>query len=278
MKKKMVITLMTGSCLLVGQNSFATDISFIPRASVGFSNYSVKWDIKTKWVGGKETSSNVFDIEDDLLTGGVGVTLAEGKFYFDASLEQTAEATEGSYEAWNAKLDTTYDISAYALTLGYNIIGGLSAFGGWNDHTTTIMKQYSASKLASEFSSGGWFLGLSYGWNVLEDSAISVKAAYAVLQGDIEGEEALENGTVTVRSDGGDATGATLGLAWKSYLTDSLSYSFTVDWYNYTYEDFSNDFSVHWNDAQGPLPISSDSASDVEEEAYIFRFALSYMF
>lgn len=279
MKKRMIMTVLAGSSLLISQNSFA-EVSLIPRASVGVSHYSAAWDITAVWSDwGGDGNFNVLDVEDDLLTGGFGLTLAAGNFYFDASLEQTMEGSDEAAEENSGEVVTRdFDVFAYALTLGYNITGGLSAFGGWNGHKTSVSSQYSSDTFDSEFSSAGWFLGLSYGWAVLENSTLSIKAAYALLEGDIEGEELFDNNTkVTVNSDAGDAAGATIGLAWKSYLTESLSYSITADWYNYTYEDFTNEFHLVEGANTRVLPTTT-STSDVDEESYTFRFALSYLF
>lgn len=203
-----------------------------------------------------------------------------------------------------AYYDTDFDVFAYALTLGYNITGGLSVFAGWNSHETSFTDQFSYTDSVlsaldpldgeTEFSADGWFLGLSYGWNLFEDSTLSIKAAYALLDGDLtsrydsysfysyEGSNTIyySRNHVTINNDGGDATGMTIGVAWKSYLTDSLSYSITADWYKYTFDDFSgNEITVDWGyDNEGPQQYYDDSSSDVEEESYIFRFALSYQF
>ncbi len=280
MKKKMIMTVLAGSSLLVAQNSFASDVSLIPRASVGLSHYSATWDIAAQWSDwGGDGNFNVLDIEDDLLTGGFGLTLAAGKFYFDASLEQTIEGSDESAEENSREMVTRdFDVFAYALTVGYNITGGLSAFGGWNGHETSVSSQYNAGDFDSEFSSAGWFFGLSYGWSVFENSTLSIKAAYALLEGDIEGEELFNDNTkVLVSSDAGDAAGATIGMSWKSYLTDSLSYTVSADWYNYTYEDFTNEFHLVEGENTRPLPTET-STSDIDEESYTFRFALSYLF
>ncbi|MCI5208658.1 MAG: hypothetical protein D3910_07660, partial [Candidatus Electrothrix sp. ATG2] len=94
MKKKTMMTILAGTSLLLTQNSFASDVSLIPRASVGLSHYSATWEIAAQWSDwGGDGNFNVLDIEDDLLTGGFGLTLAAGKFYFDASLEQTIEGS-----------------------------------------------------------------------------------------------------------------------------------------------------------------------------------------
>ncbi|WLE98168.1 MAG: hypothetical protein QTN59_04885 [Candidatus Electrothrix communis] len=291
MKKKMIMTVLAGSSLLVAQNGFASDISLIPRASVGYSDYSLTWLAEGSGLldgyGGPPGERTIADMQGNLLLGTVGATLAYNRFYLDAFFQQSTEASdEYAYQAYdyygNASdqlVDWDFDVADYALTVGYNIWASLSVFGGWKGHEISMAGRESGTPQGEvrwdyDFTSSGWFLGLSYGWTIFESNMFSIKAGYAWLDGEMDGGKQREDNTsYLIDSEGGTSSGANLGLTWKGFLTDSLNYDISADWYSYSFEDFTVADSFNGGDF-----ASSDTKMTIEEDAYTLRFTLSYVF
>jgi hypothetical protein len=289
MKKRMIMAVLASSSLLVSQNSFASDVSFIPRAGIGYSDYSLTWLAEGSGLldgyGGPAGERTIADMQGNLLLGTVGATLAYNRFYLDVFFQQSTEASdEYNYQAYDPATLTTrdqlvdwdFDVADYALTAGYNIWSGLSVFGGWKGHEISMAGRESgtpqgAVKWDYDFTSSGWFLGLSYGWTIFESNMLSVKAAYAWLDGELEGGKQFEdNSSYLYKGDDGTSSGANIGVTWKGFLTDSLNYDVSADWYSYSFEDFDTSDTDLTPDDAGQLTI--------EEDSYTLRFALSYVF
>ncbi|MCI5157218.1 MAG: hypothetical protein D3906_02065 [Candidatus Electrothrix sp. AUS1_2] len=284
--KKIIITVMAGGSLLVSQNSFASDVSFIPRAGIGYSNYSLTWLAEGSGLldgyGGPPGERTIADLQGDLLLGAVGATIAYDRFYLDVSFQQSTEASdEYNYQAYdyygNASdqlVDWDFDVADYAVTVGYNIWGSLSAFGGWKGHEISMTGKEPTVTWNYDFTSSGWFLGLSYGWTFFESNMFSIKAGYAWLDGEMDGGKQFEDNTsYLIDTDGGTSSGANIGLTWKGFLTDSLNYDISADWYSYSFEDFEVSDSFNGGDF-----TPSDADLTIEEDAYSVRFTLSYVF
>jgi hypothetical protein len=287
MKKRMIMAVLASSSLLVSQNSFASDVSFIPRAGIGYSDYNLTWladgsGLLDGSYSGPPGERTIADLQGNLLLGTVGATLAYDRFYLDVSFQQSTEASdEYTYQAYdyygNASdqlVDWDFDVADYAVTVGYNIWGSLSAFGGWKGHEISMTGKEPTVTWNYDFTSSGWFLGLSYGWTVLESNMLSVKAGYAWLDGEMDGGKQFEDNTsYLIDTDGGTSSGANLGVTWKGFLTDSLNYDISADWYSYSFEDFEVADSFN-----GSAFTPSDSDLTIEEDAYSLRFTLSYVF
>ncbi|RWX48936.1 hypothetical protein VT99_10424 [Candidatus Electrothrix marina] len=290
MKKKTVMTILAGTSLLLTQNSFAADVSFIPRAGVGYSNYNLTWlaegsNLLDGYGCQTPGKCTIADLQGDLLLGTVGATLAYNRFYLDVFFQQSTEASdESSYKTYDSSntvdftrdqvVDWDFDVADYAVTAGVNIWSGLSVFGGWKGHEISMTGKEPTVTWNYDFTSSGWFLGLSYGWTILESNMLSVKAAYAWLDGEMDGGKQREDNTsYLIDTDGGTSSGANVGVTWKGFLTDSLNYDISADWYSYSFEDFEVSDSFN-----GGAFTSTDADLTIEEDAYTLRFTLSYLF
>jgi hypothetical protein len=284
MKKTIITTLLSLPCFLITGNALAVvDVSFIPRAGIGYTYYSFEWGEHKP----TDPESTLVDVDVNLLTGTLGGTFTVDNFYFDAYLQKS---TTGSDEYQLANRNTPHDwdvdIFDYSLTMGYNVWRSLAVYGGWKGHQTDL----DGSRIGEtwqdyEFNSEGWFTGLSYGIPIGENNLLSFNAAYAWLEADMKGHQIFSAETDTgwpagtnreFKADNGDATGITLGASWKGYLTDALSYTASVDWYAYNYEDFQTEYSRYG----GTLPerpwYQTDVTNTADEQSFSARFTINY--
>ena len=273
MKKKIIVSLLSVPCFLVAQNGFALEASFIPRANIGYSYYSIEWSEAQV----PETGITVADLNVNLLTGSVGGTVTLNKFYIDTYVQQSMDGSDDYHiEGWRQPIDWDVNIFDFSVALGYNVWKGLAVYGGWKRHETAMDGYGSSSDWPNwdyEFDTEGWFTGVSYGVPIGEANLLSFNVAYAWLEGDFQGTQLSTNGMSSraFQADDGDSGGVTIGAAWKGYLTDLLSYSVTVDWYAYSYEDFQHNYSKN-----GEAFYQTNWTNTVDEEAMSCRFTISY--
>ena len=273
MKRKMIGLLAAASCMVVAQNASAVDFGIIPRASVGYEHLSIDW---------QENAYNMADLDLNLVTGTIGATATVDKFYFDVYVAHSLEASdEDTLTPIDISVDWDVDVFDAALTAGYNVWKSLAVYAGWKWHTTDMDGSISipanwrgagnaaipnALNMDNEISYNGPFIGVSYGWKIGESNLLSVNAAYAWMSANMDLTISTTNGNYseklpTADSDD-DASGLTLGIAWKGYLTDALSYGISADWYKYSYN----------------FVAATSSNEDFEEEAYSLKFTISYDF
>lgn len=288
--KKVCATLLASAGLLLAQNALAVDFSVIPRASIGYENYSIEW------ASGPVTMA---DLDVNLATGTIGVTATINKFYMDAYVAQSLQGSDDHTIAVNSNgvlvtLPNEWDVDVfdYAFTAGYNVWKTLAVYAGWKGHTTNMDATTNipanwlgiqglpavpnAINWDVELKYSGPFIGASYGWQIGESNLLSVNAAYAWMSGDLDTvltsqwdpnlQKSLSNlgKSLSTNGDDGDASGLTLGISWKGLITDALSYTVSADWYKYSFDGFTvQDGTVD---------------HDIDEEAYSLRFTMSYAF
>ena len=276
MKKKILAAMLALPCFFVAENGFALDVGFVPRAAVGYTYYSFEWTEQQP----PDSKNTLADLNVNLMTGTLGGTMTFDKLYFDAYIQQSTTGSDDYLIDGHAyPVDWDVDILDYALTLGFNVWRTMAVYGGWKGHETTLEGTEVGRTWDAEFDTNGWFTGLSYGIPIGESNMLSFNIAYAWLEGDIENHQIYDGryysrpaGTTRdFRANNGDADGFTLGASWKGYITDALSYTLSGDWYDYSYEDFDHEYSLN-----GASYSPTDWTDTVDEQAYSFRFVLSY--
>ena len=280
--KKQFFALISAPVLLLAGNAQAVDISFIPRADIGYTNYSFEWTEQViPDVGVPGPKHTITDISVNLLTGSIGGTLTVGKFYLDAYLQQSTEGSDDyTIGGYTHATDWDVDVFDYALTAGYNVWSTLAIFGGWKGHETTLDGNVLLNNgitnvnWDNSFETDGFFLGASYGFVIGEAGVLSINAAYAWMNGDFEGHQTYSSGTTRdFKADDGDSGGFRIGIGWKGYITDALAYSVNADYYSYSYDDFKHKYSKN-----GAPYVQTNWNNEIDESAYSLRAGISYTF
>lgn len=231
------------------------------------------------------------------LGGGLGIYLEgffldlSGKKFLNGSDNASFslaqfEESDVNFRGWDTfqslqyQNDVDIDRSEYAVSVGYNILEGLSIFGGWkwadteleylSDGTyglvinpdeagaTTILEANVKDNGKRKFQFNGPFLGLAYGIPVLEAGGLSLKFGVAKLEGELTNRSTVK--LTNIRANDiplagteefplgndvkGDSIGWNVGIAWNGTTpVEGLGYTVGVDAYQYKFEakDFDQD-------------------------------------
>ncbi len=94
------------------------------------------------------------------------------------------------------------------------------------------------------FKEKGLFVGANYAWQVADSGLVSVNFAYADLTGDLKEEVTYPDfASLPIPLDidaTSDAQGLSYGVSWSSRLSDSISYSLSLDAKNYTFDNIKD--------------------------------------
>lgn len=189
------------------------DISFQPRAYIGYSNYSLESGTGTfvtvaeNALPVSESRKLSFDLQGDSkihstgFLGGLGATVATGHFFGDIYYQSTLSETvypsqEQIFTSGNINSLSNVDAqhSDWAVSLGYQVNDQWSIFAGYKSGKTEWDQSFHDNRPAPdsrvvqdgnfnlEFEQDGPFIGTSYSF-LIGPGALTIKAAYAYLDG-----------------------------------------------------------------------------------------------
>jgi len=198
---------------------------------------------------------------------GGGVTVFRNKLFFDLYLQKAVSGSDqatlkfddadDSSNFSDENIDSDFDREEYSLSLGYTIGSQGALFIGYRESTTYFDESSDVHNKNStitsiinlDFKQQGYFLGGVYAFSVSEQTAITLSAALAFLDGEYKfssrsvGES--DNGGGTPPEDSfakvseGDTKGLTLGVTWKGRLSERFDYTLGLNGYKYDF-DFQN--------------------------------------
>lgn len=277
-------TLLIGVIGLAGSGLVqAKDWSIVPN--IGFQYRNLEFDQK---FSNLNTAFPEGGLTVDLPTISTGLTFIWRKLYaslkYESSFEANAdsdvpftgyESFVGDVPALDRKVQTEVTRTDLSFTVGYNIWAGLNVFGGYLDGETEltpdpslrifdngiaqnlaqIERDFANSEYRQKYTEEGWYLGVSYGWAILEAGTLSVSGAYALMDGTYEDNAVPDsNGQGTDFKYEGDSTGYSLAVSWSAPLTKHVGYYFDLRRQAY---DFDGD------DKSGNFPGSSVKTEEV---------------
>lgn len=218
MKKNLLGVVLTGCAfLLSGQQVCAEGDDLLRgRASVGLSSYALTLS---------GAGSTTPDATSQYLAAGAGLTYATGNLYFDASFSQSLGATHDwpGYEG-------DFERSDWALTGGYLLDNGWSAFGGYKSGKSEFFRD-SSPGYSLTFEAYGLFGGASKAIGLKNGSSISLSGALAFMTGDL-----YDTGTL---NDSGSAIGLSVSAAYNLPLSSDSGLRLRGFYQSYSFSDFS---------------------------------------
>ena len=189
------------------------DVTFQPRAYVGYADYSLESGTGTFITSvGNDPPVSIsrklsFDAQGDSkihstgFLGGLGATVATGHFFGDIYYQSTLNETVYSSQDLtlpNNSVASYSDVDAqhsdWAISLGYRINDQWSVFAGYKsgktewDQSVRLNRPAPDSRVLQdgnfnlEFEQDGPFIGTSYSF-LIGPGALTIKAAYAYLDG-----------------------------------------------------------------------------------------------
>ena len=247
------------------------DVTFQPRAYVGYANYSLESGAFTYIEEGVDpirgtlvfdtAGHDKIDINGPLF--GVGATLASGRFfgdfYYQSTLDETVysgrEVEDEGFVYNDGNVDAQH--SDWALSLGYLITDQWSVFAGYKSGSTDWDQSFQGrpvelnpdvtnteGNLSGEFDQDGPFLGASYSVPI-GPGALTFKAAYAYLDGTVKWnyrEDVFNGGTdpfatlIRRYTLDGNSNAYSVGVSWTQSVTDNFGYSIGANYHRYEFD------------------------------------------
>jgi hypothetical protein len=249
---------------LVSQPLSANEINFIPRASAGIMDYSLK-------IPSLPVAQNInfpkTEFAVNFKFAEVGGTLTWGSYYLSiAGLLSSDESDSLSEPAFGYEERFTGDRQDFSAALGMRATDNISLYLGYK---YGVSQADGTLRSDLEFKESGFFVGGNYSWPISDKGVLAFNLAVARLDGDLS----IEAPSFSVPGAGGgflldavsQTTGVSYGVSWHSSITEQLSYSVAMDANLYKFED------VH-DAKQGKIDGSFD------ERMYILRLGLTYRF
>lgn len=232
------------------------DISFQPRAYIGYSNYSLESGTGTfvtvaeNALPVSESRKLSFDLQGDSkihstgFLGGLGATVATGHFfgdiYYQSTLSETVYPSQEQILPGN-NINSLGNVDAqhsdWAVSLGYQINDQWSIFAGYKSGKTEWDQSFHVNRPAPdsrvvqdgnfnlEFEQDGPFIGTSYSF-LIGPGALTIKAAYAYL----DGTYTSDFNSVCRPPNGECSTAPTPVLQQFNLNGDSNAFSFGLSW------------------------------------------------
>lgn len=234
----------------------ADELTFTPRASISIASYEFTQSPRPGALAPTGINNNdfpevKFDVTFKIL--GVGATIFKNGFYLDLMIQKSLEE-EDSFSMSDPNLPlpgNTFsenfkgDRQDTSLTIGRKIL----------DNRGAIYAGYKTGKSEADgdqgqhlsFEEDGFFIGTNYAWIIPDSGVFSINLAFADLNGDLR--EDVTNpafaspAVLAVPLDtnaSSDAQGLSYGIAWSSRISDSLSYSLSLDAKSYTFDNVTD--------------------------------------
>lgn len=184
-------------------------VTFQPRAYMGYADFSIEQSRLNELVQvdlASLVATGVDKIQTEGFLGGLGVTIAVGRFfsdfYYQSTLDNTADSggeQQNQLPIENPSIITRYlsktklQHEDWALSFGYMITNQWSVFAGYKAGDTEWSQAFqddwggdyrSNVKITGKFEQDGPFVGTSYSFPI-GPGALTLKAAYAYLNGTV---------------------------------------------------------------------------------------------
>ncbi|MCU7834906.1 MAG: hypothetical protein KZQ83_06570 [gamma proteobacterium symbiont of Taylorina sp.] len=248
--------------LLMPLNSYAQDVSFIPRTWLGISDYQF---IQAPRKGALADGSDFPEVkfEATFLMAGIGLTSIYDRYYIDFSYQDSSNEKDSFssadfYEEFNGERK---DFSA---ALGMKVL----------DNQANVYIGYKKGKTSGKgdlgtdlsFKESGFFIGASYGWIIADTGFLAINAAYADLDGHLkEVPGSVYPPGLNMDADSNTA-GLSYGLSWTGIISKQWGYSIALDVNDYKFDDLTD------NSSNIPLP------DNIEEILYTAKISISHRF
>ena len=239
------------------QNVFAEDdISFIPRAWVGVSDYSFKQGAR-----GNSFPEVKFDVT--FIMAGIGMTTAYDRFYLDLAYQDSTDESDSFNEnGYYEKLSG--DRRDYSATVGMKVLDNRgNIYFGYKNGKSDASGNAGTSLT---FEEDGFFVGASYGWVIADAGLLSVNVAYADLDGNLKEVPGPGYPAGLGMDADSEATGISYGVSWSGRISEKVGYSVSFDANDYEFDDLKD------SSATIALP------NKIEETFYTAKVSLSYRF
>ena len=206
-----------------------------------------------------------FTLESVLPFVGGGITVFENRFFFDLYLQkafsgsdETTSRFEGSSRTSDEKINSDFERDELSLSVGYAVGNQGALFLGYRRSTTSFIDTFTEVTTDSnnsiytengtrdiDFKQSGYFLGGAYAFPINEQTAITLNAALAFLDGEYDvRRHSIQVSSINDSEEtddsadkyGGDTVGLNLGVALKGHLSESLDYTLGLNGYSYDFE------------------------------------------
>ena len=318
MKAKLIFSMVamsTVSLTAVAEDFSWGNVTFQPRAYAGYANYTLESGDMTIT---KDGVSAIRPLQFDMLghskikisgpLGGLGATVASGRFfgdvYYQSTLNETAYSSEqitrpeDNNEAFYGDVDAQH--SDWALSLGYRFTDQWSLFAGYKSGNTDWDQPFHIDRpapdsrtvqdgnFAVKFDQDGPFLGTSYSF-LIGPGALTIKAAYAYLNGTYTSDfnsvcrppsTACPNTPLSVLQQfnwGGNSNAFSVGASWTQAITDNLGVSIGANYHRYKFDtDGTQSFDNYvGGQRQGGGTLEG---GNITEELFTLTASLLYTF
>ena len=235
--------------------AIAEDLSFLPRLTIGYMNYSL--EIPSLFPGVVPTSK----FEANTAVIGAGATLSWNRLYLDA-YGQTSGKMSDSLSVPILNYNEEYDgyLTDFLLAAGVNITDNFSIYMGYKYDKLDLSGNIGFN---SNFQEDGYFLGASYGWVIQGSGVLALNLAVADLDGNLR----FQTPALNADFDGTcNARGLSYGISWKSAIIDNWGYSVALNGYQYKFKDIV--------DKRFDITIPGE----ILEDMFTVRVSISYLF
>lgn len=219
MKKLLISSLMGISCLA------ATSAMADTRLSVAFSPTSYSLDNPNAGSTAATSDYNALIWNATFAGDGMYVNLT-----YSTSLDDTTE-----HDLYSPEI-APFDRSEFSATLGFPMSDTSSVFVGIRSNTSTYSTNLDGSTL--EFNASGLFAGMSFGFPMGDNSALSVSAAGALMSGELSGDYYFSGNPVNATTD--STFGYSLSASYSYFLSDDSGVGLKASYQGYDYTGWSD--------------------------------------
>jgi len=209
-----------------------------------------------------------YTLESVLPFVGGGITVFEKRFFFDLYLQkafsgsdETSNFFEGGSDSSSTsteKVNSDFERDELSLSVGYAVGNQGVLFLGYRRSTTSFIDAFTEITTDShnsvftengtrdtDFKQSGYFMGGAYAFPISEQTAITLNAALAFLDGEydvrIHSVEVSSISDSEVPNDyaaryDGDTVGLNLGVSWKGRMFENVDYTLGLDGSSYDFE------------------------------------------
>ncbi len=244
-----------------------------------------------------KSDSNKISIKAPMI--GLGATVAFNNFYVDAYYQTLLRDQNGS-----SCIDVTFagevecegrapaspefraDFSdvrgkrdEYSVSVGYQFLERYSVFAGYRDgdmEWDQTRQDSDAFKIEMDgsFELDGPFIGAAFSLPIEDAGALTVKLAYADLDGELSTSETTSFPTGSrVVSYTGTSDAVSLGVAFTGAVSEQMGYSVGVDFHKFDFDMDDGKFSSNG------VPLTLDfRKGSLEEQMVAFKLSMIYVF
>jgi len=232
MKKAMKKCLVIAILFLNSSNAFA-QWTLVKSAGVGRMEMDVV-DFQI-FAGGQHKTVNTLTFS----TLNLSLTGVQKKVFISINTEIPFSDQTYVVNEQDSNAIRTFERENLSLTAGYEIYRGLNVFGGYsyeaNHYFNDSISNTGAVTNVTEKDSG-LFLGMIYSQNFSNYGSVSATVSYALLDGEISGNDSSNMFT----NNSGDTTGFNFSLTYTNRYSADLNYFLSTAVKNYEYDNVSS--------------------------------------